>query len=326
MAVKKKKRRLKLRYEGIKFLTYTFFILFIIIYIIVNSVKVYNQYQYKKTDEYKIQTMGYSLEETKDLLEIMDDDIKEFLLNNPKEDIYYTIINQKYFLPKNYLKYIDYYKTHQSLDLDLLIALVNTHASDGWYSNTYKTDLTKEKLMLVNKFYQLEENYERDDLVSIPLQYSYTGNKAAKEVVDKYIEMHKKVKEELGVTLMVNSSYRSYQEQDEIYRQFKGKGQEYADSYAARPGFSEHQTGLAIDITSISNPTSNAFKNSEEYRWLKDNCYKYGFILRFPEKKENITGYSTESWHFRYVGEKVATQIKEEGITFDEYYAYYLDK
>ena len=326
MKRKRKKRRLRLRYEGVKFITYFLAVLFLIIYTITNSIKAYNHYQYTKTDEYKIQTMGYSLEETKDLLKIMTKDIKEFLLTTPKEDIYYTITKQKYFLAKNYLEYIEYQKSHQDTSLNEIIALVNTHASDGWYNNTYKTDLSKNEQILVNKFYQLDENFKRDDLINIPLMYSYSGNMASQEVVNSYIEMQKKVKEELGITLMVNSSFRTYQDQEEIYKQFSSKGKEYADSYAARPGFSEHQTGLAIDITSTANPTSNAFKESNEYTWLKEHCHEYGFIHRYPEGKENITGYNTESWHFRYVGKKIATQIYNEGITFDEYYAYYIEK
>ena len=325
MAIKKKRKKLKLRYEGIKFLTYTFFIFFIIIYTISISIKSYKNYQYMQTDEYKLLYRGYTPKETKDLLKILNTEIKEFLLTNEKEDIYYTIIKQKYFLTKNYLKYLEYFKTHQGTELNKIIALVNTHASDGWYNETYKTDISKNNLIIVNKFYQLEEDYEREDLTTIPLQYAYADNKASAEVVENYIAMHKAIKEELGVTLMVNSSYRSYQEQEEIYKQFKSKGQEYADSYAARPGFSEHQTGLAIDITSLAHPTANEFKESDEYAWLKEHCYEYGFIHRYPEGKENITGYNTESWHFRYVGKKAAKIIKTEGITFDEYYAYYIE-
>ena len=124
---------------------------------------------------------------------------------------------------------------------------------------------------------------------------------------------------------MVNSSYRSYKDQDEIYKSFKTVSLQYADSYAARPGFSEHQTGLALDITSLEHKSQKEFKESVEYKWLKDNCYKYGFILRYPENKEHITGYNTESWHFRYVGNEAAKIIHDENITFDEYYAYYIE-
>ena len=138
--------------------------------------------------------------------------------------------------------------------------------------------------------------------------------------------MREDVKNQLGVSLMVNSSYRPYKDQESIYKQYKNVSLKYADSYAARPGYSEHQTGLAIDITSLENPLVKDFKVSPEYQWLKDNCYKYGFILRYPEGKEHITGYNTESWHFRYVGLEVAKKIYLENITFDEYYAYYIEK
>ncbi len=325
MAKKRRKRKLKLRYEAVKFLSYFILILCLIIYSVHGSIKIHNFYEYRKTDEYKILSMGYTMEETQDFLKIINKDIKEFLINNSKKKVYYDIIKEKYFLSKNYLKYIDYQKNHEDIKLDKVIALVNVHASDGWYSETYNTDLSKKDLVLVNKFYKLEEGYKRDDLVPISLQYSYASNSAAEEVVNSFIQMHKEVKSKLGIHLMVNSSFRSYEDQEAIYKSFKAKGETYADSYAARPGFSEHQTGLSIDITSTAHPTINAFKESEEYQWLKDNSYKYGFILRYPEGKEDITGYNTESWHFRYVGKKVAEQIFKEGITFDEYYAYYLE-
>lgn len=125
---------------------------------------------------------------------------------------------------------------------------------------------------------------------------------------------------------MVNSSYRSYKDQEEIYNDFKTVSLKYADSYAARPGHSEHQTALAIDITSLEHKQAEEFNESEEYAWLKDNCHRFGFILRYPEGKEYLTGYSNESWHFRYVGIDAATTIHNENITFDEYYAYYVEK
>ena len=97
-----------------------------------------------------------------------------------------------------------------------------------------------------------------------------------------------------------------------------------ADLKAARPGYSEHQTGLALDITTRL-AEDEEFVNTEEFSWLKENAHKYGFILRYPEGKENITGYSYEPWHYRYVGIDVATKIYNENITFDEYYAYYIE-
>jgi len=98
----------------------------------------------------------------------------------------------------------------------------------------------------------------------------------------------------------------------------KKKGQEYADLASARPGHSEHQTGLAIDIMG-SNEDYNKFEESVEFEWMKNNAHLYGFILRYPKGKENITGFKYEPWHYRYIGKKVATIIYNENITLEEY-------
>ena len=100
-------------------------------------------------------------------------------------------------------------------------------------------------------------------------------------------------------------------------------GIEWADKWSAKPGFSEHQTGLALDITT-SSATFDNFEDTEAYDWLVNNSYKYGFILRYPSDDYYLTGYNFESWHFRYVGVDVATKIYNEKITFEEYYEYYV--
>jgi len=96
-----------------------------------------------------------------------------------------------------------------------------------------------------------------------------------------------------------------------------------AAKYVALPGQSEHQTGLAMDVTSESANwgLSNNFGETNEGKWLKDNCYKYGFILRYPEGKEDITGYNYEPWHIRYVGKKVSTYIYTNNITLEEFFS-----
>ena len=125
---------------------------------------------------------------------------------------------------------------------------------------------------------------------------------------------------------MINSSYRSYKDQKKVYDNFKTVSLKYADSYAARPGHSEHQTGLSIDITSLEHPNINEFKTSEEYTWLKENCHKYGFIIRYLEETEEITGYEFEPWHIRYVGVDVSTDMAEKNINnYEEYYVKYIE-
>ena len=100
-------------------------------------------------------------------------------------------------------------------------------------------------------------------------------------------------------------------------------GQSYVDKYVAKPGFSEHQTGLAFDVGSRN---TNVFANSKEYGWMQDNAYKYGFIERFTKRYESVTGFRREPWHYRYVGKKIATYIHDNNATLEEYWALYLDK
>ena len=327
MAVKKKKKKatFKLKTSVKRFFIFALFFILVGVYAFNQLKEINKEYAYEKTYEYKLVQHGYTLEKTQIFLSKLPDTKLDFLLENDVEDYYYDLVNQRYFLSDNFDTYLEYFKKHQKYNMETIVAVVNVHANMGWYGITYNTDTSLNELMLVNKFYMLDENYKRDDLVKVPLQTAYADNYVDPIVLEQYTKMHDDIKNELGVNLMVNSSYRSYQDQADIYENFKHRGQSYADSYAARPGFSEHQTGLAIDITSLEHKGQSAFSESEEYQWLKDNCYKYGFILRYPKDKEIITGYSNESWHFRYVGEKVAKKIHDEDITFDEYYAFYIE-
>ena len=102
-------------------------------------------------------------------------------------------------------------------------------------------------------------------------------------------------------------------------------GSDYTNTVSAKPGFSEHQTGLALDIIEKGGQMSE-FENSKAYPWLKENAYKYGFILRYPKDKTYLTGYAFESWHYRFLGKDLAKKVYDEGITYDEYYAFYLAK
>ena len=129
----------------------------------------------------------------------------------------------------------------------------------------------------------------------------------------------------LGYNFYIGSGYRSYWDQKIIYNNYVSwDGQANADTYSARPGHSEHQSGLAIDVcdSNVEACITSAFDNTEQAKWLNDNCYKYGLIIRYPEGKSNITGYMYESWHLRYVGVELATKLYNSGnwITLEEYY------
>ena len=113
--------------------------------------------------------------------------------------------------------------------------------------------------------------------------------------------------------LYIYSGYRSYERQQEIYSSSQNT------NYVARAGHSEHQTGLVLDVSTITHGLTDNFQYSMEYQVLKDNCMNYGFIIRYPEYKENITGYYFEPWHLRYVGKPTSTYIYQNNITLEEY-------
>ncbi len=284
---------------------------------------------YKKVTsfEYRLGKIGYKDSEIKTILK-MDTKYINYALENDYEDDFIPLVSQKYFLWKNYKDYISYIDKNyndQKVDYEKVVSLVNTHASSKAYTNTSETDMNKGLAILVNKYYSLPSKYAPDDIVKMSNLYAYPNNSIRSEVYEAFKEMSKAAKEE-NITLIVNSSYRSYDEQKEIYDEYESsRGKDYADKYAARPDFSEHQTGLALDIFT---PGANmkTFEETTAFSWLRDNAYKYGFILRYPKDKSDITGYSYESWHYRYLGKDLAKKVYDSKLTYDEYYAYYLDK
>jgi len=303
-------------------------ILFIILVILcIFGINKYKEYIYKQTNEYKLTEVGYTLEESKFIIKTLNDKNEEYFVNNDKEDILIDLLKEKYFLEKNLYEYIYYKKDNKRKELSDVVSIVNVGANKEWYDkkSIKEADVSKKELMLVNKFYSLSEDYEPENITDISLSYSYSGNRVAKIANDAYIDMANRAKAD-GIMLLANSTYRTYERQDEIYDDFYySKGISYADSYAARPGHSEHQTGLALDIFTNGTSTTENFEKSDAYKWLIDNAHLYGFILRYPKGKEYLTGYNYESWHYRYVGVSVAKEIKELDITFDEYYAYFIE-
>lgn len=123
-----------------------------------------------------------------------------------------------------------------------------------------------------------------------------------------------------SMNIIAVSTYRSYDYQKKLYNYYvKTRGQKYASKCSAVPGCSEHQTGLAVDVMG-ENGDYNLFEETKEFNWIKDNAYKYGFILRYPKDKEKITGYKYEPWHYRYVGISLAKLLYDEDLTLEEYY------
>lgn len=249
-----------------------------------------------------------------------DDDVSEFA---KRDKIKY--LEEFYSLSYAKLKYYDRYVKYSSEtgeDEETTVLFVNLSMDTDDYVNPVKTSAFSID-MLVNKHYKLGEDFVPDDLVEFDQEYCndevQEGNR---EAVVAFKNMYEAAKKE-GLGLVINSSYRSYQDQENICNTFKDLyGEGYVTKYVALPGFSEHQTGLAFDIGSTS---SKVFAESKEYEWMKENAYKYGFILRFTKANAYITGFRSEPWHYRYVGKKVAKYIYDNNISLEEYYAEFLD-
>ncbi len=179
-------------------------------------------------------------------------------------------------------------------------------------------------LILVNKENELDPEYSPSDLTDI-IYYakdrSSKGRFMRQEAAGAFHALSEEAALE-GYEIVVTTAYRSYEFQSNLYYGYvNSKGQAWADKYSAKPGTSEHQTGLAADCSSpsVGYQLSSAFGDTEEGIWLKNHCNEFGFIIRYPQGKEEITGYNYEPWHIRYVGIKAASIMKEKNWTFEEF-------
>ena len=156
-------------------------------------------------------------------------------------------------------------------------------------------------ILIVNKTYALPQDYDPGAI-----------SDEAKKAFEEMREDASKDK----ITLWIQSGYRSYKTQDSLFNNYvKQSGKEKAETFSARPGHSEHQTGLAMDL----NIVDSSFEGTKEAIWIEKNCYKYGFIVRYPKGKESITGYKYEPWHIRYLGKDIAKKVYSSGLTLEEY-------
>ena len=263
--------------------------------------------------------LGYTISEIDSIQDKLSNvDIRNYLLTK-KYDGLLSFMASPYFKTPNINRYQTYYDKN-SYTYNEVVMYTEIGLDQEFYSNIEDADTERGILILVNKYYALDENYDAN-LVAISDELG--GGKMNVDAYDHFKEMCEAAKKD-NIKLKSVSAYRSYNTQKNIYNNYvKKDGQAKADTYSARPGHSEHQTGLAVDINTAS--SSAHFENTKEYDWLIKNSYKYGFILRYPEDKTFITGYKYEPWHYRYVGEDVASRINSENITFEEYTIKYID-
>ena len=258
---------------------------------------------------------GYKSKEINILFQKLSQESIDILLEENYLDNITNMLDISYFKENNFKRYISYYKENTKKEIDAIITNVNIGLDNAFYTNITNVEKQDDLLVLVNKYYKLSKNYVPSNLKTVSFG-SAKLRKDAKEAFDKMAAAAKKD----GLKIYGSSGYRSYNHQSSLYNNYvKEDGKAEADTYSARAGHSEHQTGLAIDI---SKSGGSFISNSDkEFTWLKNNSYKYGFILRYPKDKTNITKYSYEPWHYRYVGLEAAKEIMDNKICLEEYVA-----
>ena len=172
----------------------------------------------------------------------------------------------------------------------------------------------------------LPDSYVPEDLVTLSEVPTVLENPEVNQMrnaaYEALKELFKAAQDEEGYELYARSGYRSYNTQTSLYSSYvESYGKEAADKYSAKPGQSEHQTGLSIDITceALNFRLDDTFGETKEGKWVAENAHRFGYIIRYPKDKEDITGYMYEPWHIRYLGTELAGKVFESGLTLEEY-------
>ena len=221
----------------------------------------------------------------------------DFDLYNIKfKNNYKKYMKRNYYIISNVERYAKYSDSNKNLDIDEVISHVNSNKDLNIYTKNKKANTSLGNTILVNKYYYLDNTYIPNDLVNIEEQYGIGSlNKEA-------YEAFKLMSTNSTIPLYIINGYISYDEQTILYNS--------NNKYFDKPGYSENQTGLIIEI-----------QNSE---WLQNNSYKYGFIQRYPKDKKELTGYDRPNY-YRYVGKEISEFIHKNNITYEEYYAYFIE-
>ena len=341
----KKKRKTKLKVKRL-------FVLIIFICLIIGLIIFIPKHKETKQVVSKLETIGYNKKEIDKLNKLSEEELKiiekneynkntigiitsksykkenlklylKYIKDTVNENII-SFINEKYYINDFLDRYITYKEKNTDLDYSEIVKRVNSNLDYTFYDDSKEADTSKGMYTLVNKYYYLDKNYVPDDLVDVEKEYARDSAKINKIAYENFKKMADDARKE-GLTLLITTAYRNYNFQATLYNNYvKQDGKEQADTYSARPGYSEHQLGYSADLTNKERVSFGEFKNTKEFAWLKNNAYKYGFIIRYTEANQYITGYVPESWHYRYVGEDIAKYIYENDITYEEYYAYFL--
>lgn len=270
----------------------------------------------------KLLKVGYSNDEISLILSRgTDKDVSDFA---KREKVKYLeeFFSVSYSKLKNYDRYVSYMDISRE-DEETSVLYVNLDLDKDNYNNPKKVNEFS-YTMLVNKHHVLDKKFVPQNLKTVSTEYaSDKGVKANNTAIAQAKKMIDAAKKE-DKNIIINSAYRSYEDQEEVVNTYQELyGDEYIEKYVLKPGFSEHQTGLGIDFGSTD---TKIFIQSDEYKWMEENCYKYGFIHRFKSSYEDITGIKSEAWHYRYVGKKAAKYMYENDMSLEEYYIKFIEK
>ena len=325
----------------------------------ISRIPVLHKYKEYKEIVKTLYTVDYSNDEVKSIMETLNkkkkmDEIRYDYISSLKEKGYskdtiaYILINlskteitklisKKYdedleeyikiedFDYDKYDRYIAYQKKYPKLKKEDIVLRIELKVDLDNYDDAEEEKNPDSLLAYVNKHRYINKDYEPDDLVEMDDKYSnnyYGVNRLRSEAYEHFKEMVDAANNE-GIYFLADTTYRSFDTQETIYSNYAYEHtSEETSLYAARPGYSEHELGTAIDVSNVW----YIEEGDEEYEWIKRNAWKYGYILRYKKGKEEITKYAAEDWHIRYVGVKTATLIHNKGITFDEYWYKYVRK
>lgn len=223
------------------------------------------------------------------------------------------------FKEENFERYKQYKTNNLNLSDEEIVMRVNVYLDYNFYEKTISAINKNNPLILVNKYYYVDSTYIPDNLVEVPIACASSGGiYADSEATNHFMEMCNDAAA-INLTIKTISAYRSYDYQKALYTGYlRNDTVESVDTYSARAGHSEHNTGYAFDVYN-QQIAYTSFGNTNEFKWVKLNAHKYGFIVRYTQENSYITGYKNEPWHLRYVGIDAATYINEHNITLEEY-------
>ena len=310
------KRKLNVKRVVIAVIIFLILILSLLFFVL-NGIKKINSI------EYKLELNGLTISEIEELKNLLTmDQLTDFYLKKYDNSII-EYIKAPHFIYDNLDDYLKYNNKKTKYSIKDIVTVVNVHAYEEDYENVNSVDISLGSLMLVNKNNVLASDYVPNEIITLEESYAYENVKISNDIYDAFLSLLESAKNS-GYTLVASSGYRGYAEQEAVYNEYKSLyGRYEADSIVAHPGCSDHQTGLAVEIEPFDkNPES--IEENEEYLWLVNNAYKFGFIQRYPKDKEFITKFDYEPWHYRYVGIEAAYKMHNEGLTLEEYYYYYI--